>query len=787
MAVDFSTKATDVSTQIDPAARLVEPPSRQGEIDALNQIGRGIGVGARTIAQYMQNKGNMDMAKRNAAFSLDLSRLQDAEDQGVSPNEIRIRGRARLQQELANNPNNEEDIMKRYSTWLNQSGYDKIATPAIQQMEINQKQIDTAVSNGFLSSNDIKNPEAVRNAIAALENYQKVVTQLEFDQKQISNKKARLDLTASERAALDKQQEDVATSGLQKVAAAGLPYWRTQYENIKKAAAAATNEQERQQIIKQGIIQLDQDYAQRTAALSGDGLAVNQAKIDQVLGPTKQLIEVYKKELSGEYDSESFDRSIKNSQASIELQTYNNMSPKAKALVATSKLFGQAASVVIAAPAAAEVANMFAQMDAAARSANSGEDSAVGRGARNKPADVLNGGADDETTTRSYFDSAKKMMKLSADGKIDEEGQVDLNNQLKSVFKSIDVYGNATESAQEFQPVIDFLADPTVGAYLSQGGKVPPEFTGRAQQVIQDGYQTQVVPLLKQELDQTYARSMKEVAPGGNLTVRVGDIVEPTMETGRFGFKLKAGVEPSREAAAAVKLMNTSAFSKVMNKMIMSNAHMQGNTDYNKSYEQLAPTVLGTGEGEQKPVEKSDAKNAAGGELDLTDLVQLASAEGMDTSTLEGDVQEVARAIDIGESGGDYGALLGFTNRPGRKFDDVDITSKTINELLDFTSPEGQYGAFSKRAVGRVATPMGRYQIVGKTLRGLKNELGLTGDEVFTPELQDQLFLQLLRRRGYDEYKAGNISKEAFLSRVSNEWEGLTKSKKSFNALVAAL
>lgn len=783
MAVDFSTKATDVDTQIDPAARVVDPPSRQGELDALNQIGRGLGVGSRTVAQYMQNKSNMDQSKRLASFSLDLSRLQDAEAQGISPSEIRIRGRARLQAELANNPNAEEDIMKRYSSWLNTSGYDKIATPAQQQMEIEQKQIETAVSNGFLSANDVNNPDKVKKATSDLENYQRTVTQLELDMKKVNEQKSKLELSSAQRAALDKQAEQTAVDGLRKVAAAGLPYWRTQYESIKQAAAKATNEQERQQIIKQGIIQMQQDYAQRTAALAGNGLDTNQSKIDQVLTPTKNLIDTYVKELSGEYDTESFKRQSDNAQAQIELQTYNMMTPKAKALIATSKLFGQAASVVIQGPAAAEVANMFERNFSA--NSDTGGDGNVDKSVRAKPADVLNGGSDDEQSTRSYFDTVKRMMKLSDGGKLDEDAQKELNGQLTSVFKSIDVYKDATQSAQEFQPVIDFLADPTVGAYLSQGGKVPPEFAGKALQVMQDGYQTQVVPLLKQELEQTYSRSMKSVAPGGQLTFKVGDVVEPTVETGRFGFKLKAGAEPTPEANAAVKMMNSSAFTKIMNKMIMSNAHMQGNTDYGKSYEQIAPAIFGTStDGEMK---KSEAKDAKGDELDLGDLVQTASAEGMDTSTLEGDVKDVAKAIDIGESGGDYGTLLGFTNRPGRKFDDVDITKMSVNDLLDFADGDGPYAQYSKRMVGKVATPMGRYQIVGKTLRSLKNELGLTGDEQFTPELQDKLFLTLLRRRGYDDYKAGKISKEDFLASVSNEWEGLSKSKKSFNALVAAL
>lgn len=59
------------------------------------------------------------------------------------------------------------------------------------------------------------------------------------------------------------------------------------------------------------------------------------------------------------------------------------------------------------------------------------------------------------------------------------------------------------------------------------------------------------------------------------------------------------------------------------------------------------------------------------------------------------------------------------------------------------------------------SSALGRFQITRTTLRGLRAELGLSGDELFSPELQDRAALQLMRRRGNDP--AG----------LRNEWEGL--------------
>lgn len=99
----------------------------------------------------------------------------------------------------------------------------------------------------------------------------------------------------------------------------------------------------------------------------------------------------------------------------------------------------------------------------------------------------------------------------------------------------------------------------------------------------------------------------------------------------------------------------------------------------------------------------------------------------------------IRNGIFQGESGGDYDALFGFSNRTGGKYSNVKLTEMTIDEALVFADPNGEYGNWVKGQIGRIATPMGAYQIVGTTLRAAKEGLGLSGDEIMTPELQDKL------------------------------------------------
>jgi hypothetical protein len=108
---------------------------------------------------------------------------------------------------------------------------------------------------------------------------------------------------------------------------------------------------------------------------------------------------------------------------------------------------------------------------------------------------------------------------------------------------------------------------------------------------------------------------------------------------------------------------------------------------------------------------------------------------------------EVRAGIFAGESGGDYDALYGYSNRGGR-FGNVRPTEMTVGEVMNFTQPRGEYGQWVKGQIGRVATPVGAYQVVGTTLRGAVEAGVLRPDEQFTPEVQDRLGDWILQTQG---------------------------------------
>ena len=121
--------------------------------------------------------------------------------------------------------------------------------------------------------------------------------------------------------------------------------------------------------------------------------------------------------------------------------------------------------------------------------------------------------------------------------------------------------------------------------------------------------------------------------------------------------------------------------------------------------------------------------------------------------------------IDRTESGGandQYDTLYGHRNRKNG----VRVSQMTIGEAGQFASPSGEYGQSVNAEIGRVATPMGKFQIVGTTLRGLQKDLGLPDDVPFSPQVQEQLGLFLAQRR------VEGRSQEAARNGLRAEWEG---------------
>ena len=149
-----------------------------------------------------------------------------------------------------------------------------------------------------------------------------------------------------------------------------------------------------------------------------------------------------------------------------------------------------------------------------------------------------------------------------------------------------------------------------------------------------------------------------------------------------------------------------------------------------------------------------------------------ARRENRQESTVAKQYPTTMGLMDKYEGGGDYDTLFGHAQKAGKAMAGVKVSEMTIDQLLDFSKTGGEYDKYSRKARGAnyKATPMGRYQIVGDTLKNAAEQMGLSGDTVFTKEIQDQMFKHLaMARLGKASTMAGKRKQ------LRMEWEGFKK------------
>ena len=89
----------------------------------------------------------------------------------------------------------------------------------------------------------------------------------------------------------------------------------------------------------------------------------------------------------------------------------------------------------------------------------------------------------------------------------------------------------------------------------------------------------------------------------------------------------------------------------------------------------------------------------------------------------------------------------------------------TLNNVLKFQDLMLKAGSKS--------TAVGGYQFLQRTLKATISQMGLSGNEVWTPSLQDSMAIHLMKGRKLDQYLAGSISAESFANNLAKEWASL--------------
>jgi hypothetical protein len=131
-----------------------------------------------------------------------------------------------------------------------------------------------------------------------------------------------------------------------------------------------------------------------------------------------------------------------------------------------------------------------------------------------------------------------------------------------------------------------------------------------------------------------------------------------------------------------------------------------------------------------------------------------------------------------------YRTLFGNAEEKKTPFKDLDITTMPMKDIFDLVKKNGKFHRFNL-AKGKDTTAIGKYQMVGNTLRDLKDrgilkDLGIDDDTLFDENTQDKIAVHLAERRVRPKFSIAEARKE-----MRDEWQGFDRlSDKELDAII---
>ena len=127
----------------------------------------------------------------------------------------------------------------------------------------------------------------------------------------------------------------------------------------------------------------------------------------------------------------------------------------------------------------------------------------------------------------------------------------------------------------------------------------------------------------------------------------------------------------------------------------------------------------------------------------------------------EGTTDEKAKAAGF-QSAYDVPLNYGRFGKP-----DKPLSSMSLGEVKDYQK------VLLKNSGSLNSSAVGKYQIVGRTLGSLQRKMGLSDNEMFSPQLQDKMAVELLKGRGLNKYMSGKMSARDFQANLYHEWASI--------------
>jgi hypothetical protein len=577
---DFTTSYIDSapSSPITPQQAVVDKSGLIG----LDFLSRAIDAGASTTVNYLENQRKIEaqqaLDSAVADFATTQLKLADAVDQGaMSSQEARMRMRKNYTEAIANNPALAGELAKAQKDIVKNTGFGKIVEEGTDQEQIQLAAEKEATLAGWIKPHQDR--AGREQSVQAYLQFKRSQDMLAQEQARVSLETAKINQgtalynrQSSRIGLMQKERAERSRVALGSVADAYGYKFSQDLDEIK--ARVDRNELSREE----AVMLADQQFSVLQQATASIGADAGGDYISNLTAPMKSRYDNMRKFLTGEMSAQVLDNQ---NQITLGLQKANLLGdPEVAKVVATSNLLPNASTSLLPALDKAVVGIMNKQSNPEGKNADLTPDDDEGK-----------------RQVKAYLDILKDNMKGATGGTLVNKGvaEPEIDTNISNVLKSVDAYSMTVENPAEYNQIVDFLASPEFGKYTTTRGGIPADAAHNAKQVLQQQYEQQVLPLLRNRYEDVKVGGTG-VNPGprggGAQFESAATVIKPLFTGAGVSFVVNPEFAKNTRAKLEAQSLNREV-APVLNRLIRMSAHLGGTQDYKAVYEQNYAEIFG--------------------------------------------------------------------------------------------------------------------------------------------------------------------------------------------------
>lgn len=529
-------------------------------------------TGASIFSGYQEHKAT---AKKNTAlnaYEQEQLKIADAVEQGkLTQQAAATRWRKNHQQFIASNPELGDEFRDLSAKLGSDTLLGGIVTTGTKAEQAQQKNVEAATAAGWVTPN--MSAKQVELATMQYMDLKRTEAKLEFDKKTLDYETALVGQAKGELELLNARRKEYSQSTVSTYAQQYSPKFRNEMETIQ-------NQFTRGEIDRaQANLMVAQAYNQIDDVMRMGGKDAGGEYIQNLAAPFTNIRDLTLGMINGTIERDSYKAQVDNSMA---LAQFNMMKDPMLVRYATASAMFKDASLISLAGMSARVSDYFM----------------MGNDPTTKPFDATPDTPEAKQDFGKYLGVVTEVTgKYNSGNSIDsEKTKVEIGNQLTSTLKSLDAYSNSVTKPEEYNQVVEFLANPEIGKFISKNG-IPADVASNAKYVLGEQYEVVVRDVIKKDFENAVVgikQSISNQFTGGAIEKEgaLVDMIEPVWNGSGVVFRAKQGVKLGAESLTKLKRLNDKG-GKLLNRLIRLDAHLSGTMDYKQSFDNNYASLFG--------------------------------------------------------------------------------------------------------------------------------------------------------------------------------------------------